>query len=64
MEGFVQLTDSECICAVGGKDSSVSALMELLGYGLGRLVRFLRQSGGSGREKYVGPEKGRGLIAF
>ncbi|MGM9773965.1 MAG: hypothetical protein ACI3Y2_02010 [Candidatus Egerieousia sp.] len=58
MKGFVQLTENECIYAIGGKDASISTIFELLGYGLGRLIRYLNKLG----SRNTGPVTAKGII--
>ncbi|MBP5391804.1 MAG: hypothetical protein J6Y40_06990 [Bacteroidales bacterium] len=42
MNGFIELSASEQVMVFGGKDADVSRLMEVLGYGIGALVRAIK----------------------
>ncbi len=60
MKGFVQLNEYECIYTIGGKDAAISTLIELIGYGFGRLVRYLNRM--SARNN--GPVNARGILSM
>ncbi|MBR4437763.1 MAG: hypothetical protein IKZ50_00210 [Bacteroidales bacterium] len=42
MKGFVEISRSECSYVAGGKDSEVARVVELIGYGIGALVRAIK----------------------
>ena len=42
MKGFVEVSKSESSYVVGGKDSEVARVVELIGYGIGALVRAIK----------------------
>ncbi|MBR3303464.1 MAG: hypothetical protein IKI67_04690 [Bacteroidales bacterium] len=42
MKGFIEITAYEAVTIAGGKDADVSRFVELLGYGIGLLVRAVR----------------------
>lgn len=42
MKGFVEISGRECSYVVGGKDSEVARVVELIGYGIGALVRAIK----------------------
>ncbi|MBR6464816.1 MAG: hypothetical protein IKS82_00105 [Bacteroidales bacterium] len=42
MNGFIELSATEQTLVFGGKDADVSRLMEVLGYGIGALVRAIK----------------------
>ena len=42
MKGFAELTEQEQMRIIGGKDSDVARFMELLGYGIGMIVKMIK----------------------
>lgn len=42
MKGYDEITTAEQFAVIGGKDSDVAKFMELLGYGLGMIVRMIK----------------------
>ena len=43
MKGFAELTEQEQMRVIGGKDSDVARFMELLGYGIGMIVKMIKE---------------------
>lgn len=41
MKGFVEITECEAIIIAGGRDPNVAKLVELIGYGVGALMKYL-----------------------
>jgi hypothetical protein len=42
MKGFKEITEYEAIAVAGGRDPNVAKLIELIGYGVGALMRYLK----------------------
>lgn len=42
MKGFVEITVAEQYVIIGGKDSDVARFMEALGYGIGMIVKMIK----------------------
>ncbi|MBO7562020.1 MAG: hypothetical protein J6X91_04340 [Bacteroidales bacterium] len=42
MKGFIEISASEKIMVLGGKDSDIAKFMELLGYGIGMIVKMIK----------------------
>lgn len=60
MKGFVQLNEYECLYTIGGKDAAISTLFELIGYGFGRLVRYLNRLS----SRNSGPVTAKGILTI
>ncbi|MCI1720335.1 MAG: hypothetical protein LKM37_04880 [Bacteroidales bacterium] len=41
MKNFTEITEYEAITVAGGRDPNVAKLIELIGYGVGALMRYL-----------------------
>ena len=54
MNGFIELNSCERVCIIGGKDPSVSKMIEVVGYLLGMIVRKVRDLWRQGeRDRYT-----------
>ena len=42
MKGFIEISASEQYAIIGGKDAEVARFLEMLGYGIGLLVKTIR----------------------
>jgi hypothetical protein len=42
MKGFTEITEYEAIAVAGGRDPNIAKLIELIGYGVGALMRYLK----------------------
>lgn len=42
MKGFIEISASEQIMVLGGKDTDIAKFMELLGYSIGLLVKMIK----------------------
>lgn len=42
MKGFIEISASEKIMVLGGKDMDIAKFMELLGYSIGLLVKMIK----------------------
>ena len=43
MKGFKEITEYEAIVVAGGRDPNIAKLIELIGYGVGALMRYLKK---------------------
>ena len=42
MKGFTEITEYEAIAVAGGRDPNIAKLIELIGYGVGALMKYLK----------------------